>query len=55
MSQSRALDLRRRLPVGAELTDSGVHFRVWAPARRRVHVVIEPPAVNTAASAGRWG
>jgi maltooligosyltrehalose trehalohydrolase len=33
----------RRLPVGAELAadGAGVHFRVWAPRRRRVEVVIE--------------
>jgi maltooligosyltrehalose trehalohydrolase len=32
----------RRLPVGAEvLADGGVHFRVWAPKRKRVEVVIE--------------
>jgi maltooligosyltrehalose trehalohydrolase len=32
----------RRLPVGAELVpDGGVHFRVWAPRRRRVEVVFE--------------
>lgn len=32
----------RRLPVGAELRrDGGVHFRVWAPKRRRVAVVVE--------------
>src|SRR5579864_5538852 len=31
---------RRRLPVGAEVVPGGgVHFRVWAPARRRVEVV----------------
>jgi maltooligosyltrehalose trehalohydrolase len=34
---------RRRLPIGAEvLTDGEVHFRVWAPRRRRVEVVLEP-------------
>ncbi|MDQ3920294.1 MAG: malto-oligosyltrehalose trehalohydrolase, partial [Acidobacteriota bacterium] len=33
---------RRRLPVGAEVApDGGVHFRVWAPRRRRVEVVFE--------------
>jgi maltooligosyltrehalose trehalohydrolase len=38
---------RRRLPVGAEVAPGGgVHFRVWAPARRRVEVVFS-------ASAGR--
>ncbi len=33
--------LHRRLPVGAEATASGVHFRVWAPARRAVEVVLD--------------
>ncbi len=33
--------LRRRLPVGAEVTASGVHFRVWAPAREAVDVVLD--------------
>ena len=32
---------RRRYPVGAEVTDGGVAFRVWAPKRRHVAVVIE--------------
>jgi maltooligosyltrehalose trehalohydrolase len=33
---------RRRLPVGAEvLPDGGVHFRVWAPRRHKVCVVLE--------------
>jgi maltooligosyltrehalose trehalohydrolase len=32
----------RRLPFGAELQpDGSTHFRVWAPARRRVEVVFE--------------
>ena len=32
----------RRLPVGAEVLGSEtVHFRVWAPRRRTVHVVVE--------------
>lgn len=31
----------RRLPVGAEPLRDGVHFRVWAPDRARVEVVIE--------------
>jgi maltooligosyltrehalose trehalohydrolase len=37
----------RRLPVGAEVQPSGgVHYRVWAPVRRAVEVVIESgPAV----------
>ena len=33
----------RRLPVGAEVqTAGGVHFRVWAPRRKRVEVLLEP-------------
>lgn len=31
---------KRRLPIGAEIQDRGVHFRVWAPARTRVDVSI---------------
>src|SRR5688572_27284227 len=35
-------DVRRRLPVGAEMQKGGgVHFRVWAPRRRTVEVVQE--------------
>lgn len=32
--------VQRRLPVGAEPAAGGVHFRVWAPRRQRVHVVL---------------
>ncbi len=32
-------DVERRLPIGAEVSGSGVHFRVWAPARTAVTVV----------------
>src|SRR5688572_19688300 len=39
----------RRLPVGAEVQPSGgVHFRVWAPRRRRV-------AVQLSGAAGKEG
>ncbi len=31
----------RRLPVGAEIVDGGAHFRVWAPRRKRVDVVVD--------------
>lgn len=31
----------RRFPIGAEVVGEGVHFRVWAPARRQVEVVVE--------------
>ncbi|MFO1058725.1 MAG: malto-oligosyltrehalose trehalohydrolase [Dongiaceae bacterium] len=34
-------EAKRRLPVGAEPVAGGVAFRVWAPERRRVEVVIE--------------
>lgn len=32
---------QRRLPVGAEAGPGGTHFRVWAPRRKRVEVVLE--------------
>src|SRR5689334_11035880 len=40
--------LRRRLPVGAEVLpgNTGVYFRVWAPRRRRVDVVIDGGATT---------
>src|SRR5262245_48105716 len=31
----------RRLPVGAEVFGRGTSFRVWAPTRKRVEVVLE--------------
>ncbi len=31
----------RRLPVGAEVVSGGVHFRVWAPIRTAVEVLVE--------------
>jgi maltooligosyltrehalose trehalohydrolase len=33
----------RRLPIGAELLEDGVHFRVWAPHWQRVTLVLEAP------------
>lgn len=39
----------RKLPVGAEVSANGVHFRVWAPKRTRVEVVAidaESPLYN---------
>ena len=34
----------RRLPIGAELQpEGGVHFRVWAPRRHAVEVVLDAP------------
>lgn len=38
----KEMKTQRRLPVGAEvLPEGGVHFRVWAPKRKSVEVVIE--------------
>jgi maltooligosyltrehalose trehalohydrolase len=40
--------VRRRLPIGAECSsDDAVHFRVWAPRRERVEVVLERAAPRT--------
>lgn len=33
--------VERRFPVGAEMGAGGAHFRVWAPRRRRVEVVLD--------------
>ena len=33
--------VRRKQPVGAEVSAEGVHFRVWAPARKKIEVVFE--------------
>lgn len=33
--------IERRLPVGAEVKDGGVHFRVWAPQSRQVAVLLD--------------
>lgn len=33
--------MTRRFPIGAEPTPEGAHFRVWAPKRRSVEVVLE--------------
>ncbi|HEY3819896.1 MAG TPA: malto-oligosyltrehalose trehalohydrolase [Polyangiaceae bacterium] len=39
----------RRMPVGAECVGAAVDFRVWAPKRRRVEVVLEGgPGAGTA-------
>jgi len=44
----------RRLPVGAEVVPGGVHFRVWAPIRRTVEVLIDggPPLALGAEEGG---
>src|SRR5438874_1904983 len=41
-SRMVSTDLKRRLPVGAEvLPEAGVDFRVWAPRCQRLEVVLE--------------
>ena len=41
----QATGVSRRLPIGAEIIESGgVHFRVWAPRARRVDVIMEEGA-----------
>jgi len=37
--------MQRRYPIGAELVDGGVHFRVWAPSRESLAVVIDGRSV----------
>jgi maltooligosyltrehalose trehalohydrolase len=49
--------LARRLPIGAEPSPDGVHFRVWTPGRSQVEVVIErstPTTVALTAEAGGY-
>src|SRR5688572_17720485 len=41
-AHTTAPQIRRRLPIGAEYLGGGrTHFRVWAPAARRLAVVLE--------------
>jgi maltooligosyltrehalose trehalohydrolase len=45
------MEQQRRLPVGAEvLPGGGVHFRVWAPRRKKVRAVIETTTARDAAT-----
>lgn len=48
--------IRRRLPVGAEVKDGGVEFRVWAPQSRRVAVLLDDGKefALTAEKEGYW-
>lgn len=41
----------RRFPIGAEVIEGGTHFRVWAPRRKKVEVVIEGGAQEAVAVA----
>src|SRR5213592_3258256 len=40
MIVAAASGMARRFPVGAEVDDNGVDFRVWAPRRSSVRVVV---------------
>ena len=43
----KTTSFQRRLPVGAEVQPKGgVHFRVWAPRRDRVEVVLDKGAIR---------
>ena len=33
--------VQRRLPVGAEPVTDGTHFRVWAPRRNQIEVILD--------------
>ncbi|MBW3543674.1 MAG: malto-oligosyltrehalose trehalohydrolase [Planctomycetes bacterium] len=49
LSRTRGRPLERRLPQGAEVQpNGGVHFRVWAPDRRRVAVALPASAARGA-------
>ncbi len=39
-------NFQRRLPIGAEVQPEGVHFRVWAPKRRKVAVALAGTAAD---------
>src|SRR5215469_17672781 len=44
--------MQRRFPIGAEIApEGGVHFRVWAPRRNKVEVVLEEQSVETSLDA----
>ncbi len=45
----------RKWPIGAELVEDGVHFRVWAPAHERVTLVLETPRRELALRRDRDG
>jgi maltooligosyltrehalose trehalohydrolase len=51
----KANRLSRRLPVGAEVLPrgGGVHFRVWAPRRQRIEVVVEGVGASGSFGLGR--
>jgi maltooligosyltrehalose trehalohydrolase len=40
MQTATSVPVLRRLPIGAEVIEGGVHFRVWAPKATRLAVVV---------------
>jgi maltooligosyltrehalose trehalohydrolase len=50
-----ASEYARRYPIGAETARGGTHFRLWAPIRTRVEVVVEGgPVVELTAEPGGY-
>ena len=55
MSDSGPENIRRRLPIGAEiLSDGEIHFRVWAPCSQKVEVIIGAGAKNIGVIFFNW-
>ena len=46
--------MNRKFPIGAELTPEGTHFRVWAPRRKSVEVVLDSGATPLAPEDGGY-
>ena len=43
MRAAPVASVARRLPIGAELSEHGVHFRVWAPAHAKLALAVGDP------------
>ncbi len=41
------MNLFRHLSIGAEIQNEGVHFRVWAPAAKKVEVILDNPSIDS--------
>src|SRR5437016_1787702 len=44
----------RRFPIGAELHGHAAHFRVWAPKRKRVEVLLDASATELTPEPGGY-
>ncbi|MDP9000185.1 MAG: malto-oligosyltrehalose trehalohydrolase, partial [Myxococcota bacterium] len=53
MTEQRHEGQRRRLLVGAEVVEGGTHFRVWAPRRRSVEVVMDDDCAHALHAEGK--